>query len=146
MTNILYVQTDRDQEGFYSLMGPFFGNRAAAKELGMPIWNDPDRQWIVAIDSAASRPIACASIEFLKTKGKAVLKSAWVEPAFRHNGVYARLCLERFRIAQEHGVHTLTATVTDKSLDTLLEHGFVRIGMRGKYMNLRLEMNPIHGY
>lgn len=137
--NIEYIRTDREQPDFYNLMGPFFGSRQVAKDLGMPIWNDPDREWVVAV--ADGKPIACSSIEFLKTKGKAAMKSGWVHPDWRGKGIYNRMFEERLKIAAEHGIKVLTATVTDKSYNTHIRHGFREIGRRGKYRVMKKELN-----
>lgn len=141
LSDVVIVRTNLEQKEFYNLMGPFFGNRQVAKDLGMPIWNDPNREWVVAIDVDENRPIACSSIEFLKTKGKAVMKSAWVHPDWRGQGIYNRMLEERMQIAKERGIKVLTATVTDKSYNTLIRHGFREIGKRGKYRIMRKELD-----
>lgn len=138
MNNVIIVRTRQGESDFYNLMGPFLGNRQVAKDLGMPIWNDPNRDWVVAL--ANGRPIACASIEFLNTPGKAVIKSGWVHPDWREQGIYNRLFKERLKIAREYGVKVLTATVTDKSYNTHIRHGFKEIGRRGKYRIMRKEL------
>lgn len=138
MSEVTFMQTSRGQKDFYTLMGWFFGSRQVAKDLGMPIWDDPNREWVVAI--ANGKPIACASIEFLKTHGKAVMKSSWVHPDWRGQGIYNRLFEERLKIAQEYGVKVLTATVTEKSYNTHIRHGFKEIGRRGKYRIMRKEL------
>ncbi|MEB3103110.1 GNAT family N-acetyltransferase [Ferviditalea candida] len=136
--NVELVRTNRDDPNFYNLIGPFFGSRQVAKDLGMPIWNDPGREWIVALSNCV--PIACSSIEFLKTPGKAVMKSGWVHPDWRGQGVYNRMFEERLRIAKERGVKRIIATVTDKSYNTHIRHGFEQIGIKGKYKIMRKEL------
>lgn len=141
MKDVVIVRTNQDQPDFYNLMGPFFGSRQVAKDLGMPIWNDPGREWVVAIDVDENRPIGCASIEFLKTQGKASLKSGWVHPDWRGQGIYNRMFEERLAIARERGIKVLTATVTDKSYKTHIRHGFREIGRRGRYRIMRKELD-----
>lgn len=141
MSDIVIVRTRRGEKDFYNLMGPFFGNRQVAKDLGMPIWNDPDREWVVAIDVDADLPIGCASIQFLKTKGKAAMKSGWVHPECRGQGIYNRMFEERLKIAAERGIKVLTAVVTEKSFNTHVRHGFREIGRRGRYHVMRKEMD-----
>lgn len=132
------VRTNREQKDFYNLMGPFFGSRQVAKDLGMPIWNDPDREWVVAV--VDGNPIACSSIEFLKP-GKVAMKSGWVHPDYRGKSIYNQMFVERLKIAAEHGMKVLTATVTDKSYHTHIRYGFVEIGQRGRYRIMKKELS-----
>lgn len=134
-----YVRTNRDEKRFYSLMGWFFGSRLVAKELGMRIWDDPNREWIVVLDD--EKPIACASIEFMKTGDKAAMKSGWVHPDYRGQGIYDKMFSMRMDIAKERGVQVLTATITEKSRNTHFRYGFRKVGNRGRYELMKKEMD-----
>lgn len=128
------TRTDPD---FYCVLGPFFGNRAIAKELGLPLYDDPDRTWMVAW--IGDQAVGCSS---LTMKGShAVFKSGWVHPAYRQRGVYNALFEARLALAQASGVTQITATVTDQSKNTHLRHGFSVIGHRGRYLLMRKEWN-----
>lgn len=133
-----YICTNPRQKGFYNLVGPFLGNRQVAKDLGMPIWNDSNREWVIAL--VDGKPIACSSIEFLQRPDKACLKSAWVKEDFRGRGIYTELLRRRIEIAQSRGIRLLTATATELSLDILLKHGFRQTGRKGKYYLMQLEI------
>lgn len=135
--NIEYVCTNMHKENFYNMVGPFLGNRQAAKDLGMPVWNDPGREWVIAIVNGC--PAACSSIEFGKS-GRATLKSAWVQKEFRGQGIYTELLRRRIDIAQAQGVKILSATATSLSLEILLRHGFRQTGSKGKYFLLQKEV------
>jgi ribosomal protein S18 acetylase RimI-like enzyme len=102
----------------------------------MPIYDDDNRIWVVAM--FFTDPIACSSIEI---KGaKAAMKSAWVKPEFRGQGIYNRMFEERLKIAKERGVKIITATTTEASKNTHLRHGFKLTGMRGRYYLFRKEI------
>jgi len=36
----------RDSNSFYQLLGPVFGSRSIAKEVGIHAYDDADKQWI----------------------------------------------------------------------------------------------------
>lgn len=130
------VQLVREDKEFYSVLGWFFGSRQIARELGMPIYDDDNRVWVVAMFSAD--PVACSSIEL---KGsRAAIKSAWVRPEYRGKGIYSGMLSERLKIAESAGVKIITATATEASKKALLKYGFEHIGMRGKYYLMRKEI------
>lgn len=133
-----YVQTNRDDPQFYNLMGWFFGSRLVAKDLGMPIWDDENREWIVV--TVGKKPIACSSIEFFKSGKKAAMKSGWVHPDWRGKGIYNRMFEERMQIAFDRRIEVLTATITEKSRNTHIRHGFRKIGSRGRYEIMKKEL------
>ena len=129
-------QAERGDSDFYSVMGWFFGSRQIARELGMPVYDDDNRIWIVVAFS--SNPIACSSIEI---KGdRAAIKSAWVKPEHRGKGISSRMLAERLKIAESTGMKVITATATEFSKNALIKHGFENIGMRGRYYLMRKEI------
>lgn len=130
------IERTRDDPGFYALMGPLFGSRAVARELGMPLYDDPGRTWFLAID--ADGVLGCASMSI--TRQKAVFKSAYVLPSCRGRGIYAELFARRLTLARERGVTTITATATALSRNTHLRHGFREVGRRGKYYLMRKDL------
>ncbi|CAM3889172.1 hypothetical protein COLU111180_12690 [Cohnella lubricantis] len=136
---LTYFQINNEHPRFYELLGWFFGSREVARELGMPIYDDPNREWIVVV--ADKYPIACSSIEFLKAKGKALMKSGWVHPNWRGKRIYNNMFDERIKIAHEAGVTKLGATVTDKSYNTHIRNGFREIGTKGRYKIMRKELD-----
>ncbi len=130
------VELTRQDKEFYYILGWFFGSRQIARELGMPIYDDENRVWVVTM--FAGDPVSCGSIEI---KGhKAAIKSAWVKPEHRGKGIYTRMLSERLRVAQDASVKVITATATEASRKALLKHGFEHVGMRGKYYLMRKEM------
>lgn len=131
------VRLTRESKDFYCIMGWFFGSRQIARELGMPVYDDDNRVWIVTRHLA--EPIACSSIEIKGTR--AVIKSAWVAPEHRGKGIYTRMLFERLKIAEESGVKIITATATEASRKALAKCGFEHVGMKGKYYRMRKEIN-----
>lgn len=127
------VQLTREDKEFYCVLGWFFGSRQVARELGMPIYDDDNRTWVVVMHK--DEPVACSSIEI---KGsRAVLKSAWVKLEHRRGGLYTRMLMERMKIATAVGVKVVTATATEAGGRTLLKHGFESVGTRGRYCLMR---------
>lgn len=127
---ISIAHVSRKDAEFYSLLGPFFGSRQAARELGMPIYDDDNRLWVVAI--AEGQPVGCASLEVRGRKG--LLKSAWVRPEYRGRGIYTALVEERLQLAADSQLAELVATCTDAGARMLARYGFQESGRRGKYL------------
>jgi len=137
--DVAIIRLSREDPAFYAYLGPFFGSRAAARELGMPIYDDPGRIWLVAL--TVEGPVGCGSLEI--KNHKAALKSGWVLPEHRKKGLYNALFEERLKLAAEAGATMVTATCTDASRNTHLRHGFAEIGRRGRYYLMQKELT--HG-
>lgn len=134
--DVTLVQVSREDQEFYRYLGPFFGSRQAAKELGMPIWDDEGRLWVVAL--VGGQPVGCASLEVRGRKG--ALKSAWVRPEHRHRDIYTAMLEERLRMAVDLGLAVLMATCTEASRAVLERYGFQEVARRGRYYVMRREM------
>jgi GNAT superfamily N-acetyltransferase len=126
------IQRTREDADFYCLMGRFFGSRAIATALGMPIYDDEHRLWWIIIN-AEQHPVACGSLERKPKSDIAALKSTWVEPDERGNGLYSWLFTTRLQHAKQSHVKKLTSTATEMSKGTHERHGFRCVGRRGKY-------------
>lgn len=134
---VRFIERTRDDPDFYQVMGPLFGSRLVVKELGMPMYDDPDRIWCIAI-AADGRAVACSSIAF--DGKKAQFKSAWVHPDYRRQHIYDELFRMRLALAEAQHVTTITATATQLSRNTHLRHSFRQIGTRGKYFLMRKDL------
>jgi N-acetylglutamate synthase-like GNAT family acetyltransferase len=126
------IQRTREDPDFYCLMGRFFGSRAIAKALGMPIYDDAHRLWWLILDSE-QRPVACGSLERKPQSQVAVLKSTWVEPDERDQGLYDWLFATRLQKAEQLEIQKITSTTTEKSKHTHERYGFRLVGRRGQY-------------
>jgi len=131
-TRFTLIQRTREDPDFYCLMGRFFGSRSIAKALGMPIYDDEHRTWFLVLD-AEHHPVACASLERKPGSTVAALKSAWVEPACRGQGLYDWLFTTRLHLAAHLNVKKITSTTTACSRHTHERYGFRAVGQRGKY-------------
>lgn len=71
---------DRTNNSFYRLIGPIFGSRQVAKEVGINVYDDDDKEWIVALKDGRL-------IGLLSIKGRLV-SDCYVIPSERNNGVF----------------------------------------------------------
>lgn len=110
--NLQILSLSRDRKDFYRLMGPYFGSREVAKEVGIHIYDDEDKEWFAAYDDGAL--IGFASLR------SCVVSDCYVRPAWRRNGALYKL-LSRILIAKPYG---LKANCTPASLGTFLSLGF----------------------
>jgi N-acetylglutamate synthase-like GNAT family acetyltransferase len=126
------IQRTREDPDFYCLLGRFFGSRAIVEALGMPIYDDEHRIWWLILDSE-QRPVACGSLERKPKSQVAALKSTWVEPEQRSQGLYDWLFATRLQLAEQLNIKKITSVTTEKSKNTHERYGFRFVGMRGKY-------------
>jgi len=133
------IQRTREDADFYCLMGRFFGSRAIASALGMPIYDDEHRCWWVVLN-ADQHPVACGSVERKPGSQIATFKSTWVEPDERGNGLYDWLFTTRLQHVEQSDVKKVTSTATEMSKNTHERYGFRCVGMRGKYYTYWKEM------
>ncbi|GHP00924.1 hypothetical protein KSF_109710 [Reticulibacter mediterranei] len=126
------IRRTRKDPDFYCLMGRFFGSETAAKALGRPISDGEHRCWWLILD-AAQHPIACGSLEKKTNSSVAELKSTWVEPEQRGQGLYNWLFAARLQVAEQLTIKKITSTTTEMSKHTHERYGFRCVGRRGKY-------------
>lgn len=122
---------------FYNWVGPFLGNRKIANALGMPIWNDDDKVWLIALKNEQ-----CIGISSYIIKGKkAYLKSSYVLPEHRGKGIYDYFFKKRLELIQkEKAISVITGTATEMSKNTYIRYGFKNVIMRGKYYVFELKV------
>ncbi|MNQ51551.1 hypothetical protein D3C85_655380 [compost metagenome] len=107
----LVEQLKRGDPDFYRLMGPFFGSRKVAAEVGIHIYDDSDKIWIVG---SLSHDI----VAIMSLRGKTI-SDCYVLPEHRGKGIFTELlshCLSA------HGGSL--ATCTAASLPAFLSTGF----------------------
>lgn len=110
--SVQILSLSRERSDFYRLMGPYFGSREVAKEVGIHIYDDSDKEWFAAYDDGAM-------IGFASLRGN-IVSDCYVKPSWRGNGVFSEI-LSRILIARPYG---LKANCTDASLGTFLALGF----------------------
>jgi len=101
----------RDDPDFYRLMGPFFGSRSLAAEVGIHHYDDADKIWVTAL-------LYQDIVGIMSLKGKTI-SDCYVLPAYRGTGVFTEMldhCLAN------HGGSL--ATCTAASLPAFLAAGF----------------------
>lgn len=131
------VMTNKDED-FYKYMGPFFGSRKVAKELGMPLWDDDERTWIIAFDN--DKVVGFCSFVKHKSQNKATLKSGYVVEEYRNSGIYDQLFKYRLDVLKEMKVKKLISTTTNKSWHTHERYGFKHTINRGRYRVYEMEL------
>lgn len=127
--------TNRDSD-FYTLMGPYLSRRAIVKEIGYPIWDDDDKVWFVALKDRGLVGFAAISLD----GNIGVLKSAYVRPEHRKQGIYRVLLQSRIEYARERGCSQLRATATKLSAQALAEAGFVEARRSKNYQWMELSL------
>jgi len=116
---------------FYRLIGPFLARRAIAKEIGAPyepFWDDDGKLWFVALHQGK-----VAGFATLLPKGQAVLfVEAYVLPAYRNQGLHARLIDERLAHCPKGTVVQVIVKSKTSSCEPYLARGFTVKRERGK--------------
>lgn len=115
---------DRSHPNFYQMLGPVFGSRAIAKEVGIHCYDDEDKQFFVAFN--ADNLIGLASLK------NSVVSDCYVHPNFRNAGVFSKILSFLMRDQTE-----LKATCTEKSCGVFLKAGFSEIGRTKNFYRMK---------
>ena len=112
---MVFVQEiNRSKPDFYVLMGPFFGSRKVASEIGINIYDDQNKRWFVAFDDGV--------VGFASVRGTLV-SDCYVLPEKRNQGIF-RCILSAMQIfVPGH----LKANCTNASKKAFFNAGFVEI-------------------
>lgn len=111
---IFVEEISRSKPDFYNLMGPFFGSRSVAKEIGINVYDDADKQWFAAFDGGL---IGFASYR------NGVVSDCYVLPQHRNKGVFKCLLASLCMLTEGN----LRATCTNASKQAFLNEGFVPV-------------------
>lgn len=106
------LSLSRENKDFYRLMGPYFGSRHVAAEVGIHIYDDYDKEWFAAY-------VCGALVGFASLRGN-VVSDCYVKTAWRRDGIFSKL-LARILLAKPA---ELKANCTPASLGTSLALGF----------------------
>jgi GNAT superfamily N-acetyltransferase len=108
---------------FYSTLGPFLARREIAKELGSPTWDDDGLTWFVAKRFVARKGSVVLGFCALDQDGeKAELRSSYVRPEYRKDGVYTALF--EARIAAIQKPCRIRSVVRAAAVPVFKKHGF----------------------
>lgn len=114
------VELNNRDPRFYELLGPWLSRREIVAELGGAVWDDDDKEWIVAYDDG---PVGMVAYR------KGWVCSLYVAPGRRGQIVGTTLLL---RLVMRHG-RSLKAMATPASLRLFEDCGFRPKGTRGRY-------------
>lgn len=109
-------EVSRSDGGFYALMGPLFGSREIAKEVGIHMYDDPDKRWFVAFEHDADWPL----LGVASVRGSLV-SDCYVYPDVRKLRVFTKI----LNAILEGTSGTLRANCTRMSRGAFLKAGFV---------------------
>lgn len=111
---VFVEEISRNDREFYNLMGPFFGSRSVAKEIGIHIYDDADKRWFAAFDGCL---IGFASYR------NGLVSDCYVLPSKRNTGVFKCLLATLCMLTKGN----LRATCTNASKQAFLNAGFVPV-------------------
>jgi hypothetical protein len=109
------IRIERLQRGskrFYALLGPVFGSRQIAKEVGINAYDDADKEWLAAFDGESM-------VGWLSVRGR-VVSDCYVTPENRNRGVLCKLLAEAVASFDA----PLRATCTAASVGVFRKAGF----------------------
>lgn len=101
----------RNDPEFYRLMGPFFGSRSVAAEIGIHVYDDESKQWAIAMRGSVV-------VGFASVRGP-VITDCYVVPGSRNQGIFAEI----LAFILEHSQGS-SANCTSASLPAFLKAGF----------------------
>ena len=129
-----FVEYTNKSIDFYKYMGKYLANRTIVKELGMPVWDDDNKNWVLAFEKGECVAFSSYVIE----RNKAVLKSSWVSPVYRGKRIYAQMLEIRLSIILKiQHIKIVESTATEMSKGSHIRNGFEIVRMKGKYYFMR---------
>lgn len=108
----LISKINKSDANFYTLLGPVFGSRDIAKEVGIHCYADTGKQFYVAMVDR--------QLVGLLSKHKNVISDCYVYPSYRRLGILSELLHQAL---QDGG--SCKATCTKASRGIFERHGFV---------------------
>jgi len=119
---IEYIRRDSDR--FYQLLGPVFGSRSIAKEVGIHAYDDADKQWIGGFELGEL-------VGWLSHR-KSVISDCYVLQSHRRKGVLANL----LSVAIKDFGSPLRACCTAKSVGVFANAGFREIRRTTNFVHM----------
>lgn len=123
---VFVSKIDKNSSCFYQIMGPFFGSRQMAKEVGIQPFDDDGKIWFVSM-------IGDKSIGVASLNGR-VVSDCWVLPDYRNNGVFSSLLDSIVRNTGEN----LKANCTNMSRGIFAKFGFLQTKQTKNYTMMEL--------
>ena len=93
------------------------------REAKLVTKNQTRMTWLIAVCPTTRRVVGCGGLREMPNKtGR--LRTLWVDPAYRGQGIGGELFKARLKMARDRGYRKLTAYASPMSLGTYLRHGF----------------------
>lgn len=124
-------QVSNIDPGFYSTMGPFLSRREVVAELGAPVWDDDNKEWLIARTDEDV-------FGFLSMQANWV-RSFYVVPDARQEAIGAALIT---RVLDLRPNQPVKVTATEASSRLFALYGFVETGTRGAYTTMERTASP----
>lgn len=124
--NIFIRRMTRDDPGFYECMGPLFGSRQIAKEVGIPMFDDADKKWFLALDDEL---LGCASVR------GSLISDCYVFDRFRGRGVFTKILATLL----DRTTGSMTANCTKLSRGVFFVYGFRPVSFTKNFTRMRLD-------
>lgn len=119
-----------NQDGrFYDLVGPLLAQRAIAKEVGSPLWDDAQKVWHVAVTQSDE---VIGLIAFDSSKQN--ICSFYVEPKSRGKLVGQALIHSVIQDAE----FPVSVVASENAKELFLLNGFREVGQRGRFSIMEL--------
>ncbi|RLU82590.1 hypothetical protein CTZ27_30190 [Streptomyces griseocarneus] len=129
-SSLRIITIDNTDPAFYRLLGPLLARRDVHKSLGGPPWDDPGKQWTVAVATDTNGTERAAGFIGLTTTG--ALESLWAETDHRHT-LYHRLVAVAVKASDGRALH---ATVTHARVAAYEQAGFRTVSTTANYAKM----------
>lgn len=117
---------DKNSPCFYQIMGPFFGSRQMAKEVGIQPFDDDGKLWFVSM--VGDKAIGVASLN------GSVVSDCYVISDYRNKGVFSLLIDSIVRSTASN----LKANCTNMSRGIFAKFGFLQTKQTKNYTMMEL--------
>lgn len=128
--------TNNLHNDFYELMGKFLCKREIYKEVGINLWDDNDKTWIISTSIFDGYTVVSGFSSFSIKNNTCKFDLIYVLPEFRGKGIGESIAQETIRYCKINKVTKITGVFNDNSKGIHLKLGYVKVGTKGKYDKL----------
>lgn len=115
------------------LIGKYFESKEIAKAHGRPLHSDDTYTWVVAMDG--EEVVGFSALRVAKNKN-AELRSAYVVPTHRKQGIGTAMIAQRIELARQQGAKLLRTTIDPARIEKYPE--FVKDIQKGKWLVIKM--------
>jgi len=112
LKNLKIIKLNNHSKNFYNLMGASFGSRFIEKQIGLKVYDDENKEWVIAL--LDSKLVGFCSLQ-VRT-----VSDCFVFPHYRGNGIFDAMLNDLINLDKSY-----RAVCTNMSVRAFLKRNFL---------------------